>query len=191
MRHLRPFAALLAIAAITVGCSTAPGSSSGGEASQGGGASRPAASTGGGGGGDGGGDGEGGGANGSITYEITGDYEASGELPFLTGGISLWIESAGGWAANFGDPTGAGQEVILLNTQDAEGTTGQIFTYGDGTIILAAGSGETGMGCTFNLTKNDSNGLSGDLDCTSAIAANATTGAQLQVQVHAEWDAHP
>jgi hypothetical protein len=188
MRHLRPVAALLTIAAITVACtsgSSAGGESQGGEASQGGGASQPAASTGGGGGGGGGG-----GANGSITYEITGDYQASGELPFLAGGISMWIESAGGWAANFGNASGEGA-VILLNTQEAEGTTGQIFTYGDGTIILAAGSGETGMGCTFNLTKNDSSGLSGDLDCTSAIAANNTSGAQLRVQVHAEWDAHP
>lgn len=185
MRHLRRFAALLAIVAVTVACSTAPGSSPGGEASQGGGASQPAASTDGGGGGSGGG-----GANGSITYEITGDYQASGELPFLTGGVSLWIESAGGWVANFANTSGEGA-VILLNTQAAEGTPGQIFTYGDGTIIMATGSGETGMGCTFNLTKNDSSGLSGDLDCTSAIAANNATGAQLQVQVHAEWDAHP
>jgi hypothetical protein len=190
MRHPRPFAALLAIAAITVACSAAPGSSSGGEssqggeASQGGGVSQPAASTGGGGGG-------GGGANGSITYEITGDYQASGELPFLAGGISLWIESAGGWVANFGDASGAGSEVILLNTQAAEGTPGQIFTYGDGTIILAAGSGETGMGCTFTMDQNDANSLKGHVECTSAIAANATTGAQLHVQVNAQWDAHP
>jgi len=47
------------------------------------------------------------------------------------------------------------------------------------------------MGCTFNHEKNDSSGLKGDVTCTSAIAANNTTGAQLHVQVHAEWDAHP
>ena len=187
MRYLRPFTALLTMAAITAACSASPGSSSGGDGqpSTGSQPSQAAASAGGGGGGGGGG------ANGSITYEITGDYQASGELPFLAAGVSMWIESAGGWVANFADPDGNGTSYILLNTQAAEGTPGQIFTFGDGSIILAAGSGETGMGCTFNLTKNDSSGLSGDLDCTSAIAADATTGAQKHVKVHAEWDAHP
>jgi hypothetical protein len=188
MRHLRPHLALLAMAALIAACSGPPGSSSGGEGSQGGEpstGSQPsqAASSGGGGGGGGGG------ANGSITYELTGDYQASGELPFLVGGVSQWVDSAGGWVANFANTDGTAY--ILLNTQAAEGTPGQIFTFGDGKVILAAGSGETGMGCTFNLTKNDSSGLSGNLDCTAAIAADATTGAQKHVKVHAEWDAHP
>lgn len=186
MRHLRPFPALIALVVIGAACaSSSPGASSGGDQSQGPGTSQPAASTGGGGGGGGGG-----GANGSITYQITGQYDASGELPFLAGGISLWIDSAGGWVANFGNASGEGA-VILLNTQAAEGTPGQVFTFGDGTIILAAGSGDTGMGCTFTLTKNDASGLVGDLECTSAIAADASTGEQKQVRVTAHWDARP
>src|SRR4029077_2693707 len=93
MRHLRLTTALLAMTAIAVACSS-PGQSSNGGASQaassqGAGASEAAASSGGGGGGGGGG------ANGSVTYEIKGEYEASGELPFLAGGLSTWIESAG------------------------------------------------------------------------------------------------
>jgi hypothetical protein len=189
MRHLRPYLALLAIASITAACSSSPGSSSGGQSSAGSQASQAAASSGGGGGGGGGSGG--GGANGSITYEITGDYQASGELPFLAAGVSMWIESAGGWVANFADPGGNGTSYILLNTQSAEGTPGEIFTFGDGTIILVAGGGDSGMGCTFNHEKNDSSGLKGDVNCTSAIAADATTGTQKHVQVHAEWDAHP
>ena len=186
MRHLRSFAALLAIAAITVACgssSSSGGQSQGSEPSTGSQPSQAAASSGGGGGG--------GGGKGSITYEISGDYQASGEEPFLAGGTSLWIESAGGWVANFADPQGNGSVVILLNTQTADGTPGEIFTFGDGTIILVAGGGDSGMGCTFNHEKNDSSGLKGDVTCTSAIAVNNTTGAQLHVQVHAEWDAHP
>lgn len=189
MRHLRQFTALLAIAAISVACGTSPGASSGGEGSQG---SEPstgsqpsqaAASSGGGGGG-------GGGANGSISYEITGDYEASGELPFLAGGVSTWVESANGWVANFANTSGEGA-VILLNTQSGQ-ALGQIFSYGDGSVILAATSDAgTGFDCTFTLTKNDSSGLIGDLDCNTAIAADTTTGAQKHVQVTAHWDAHP
>ncbi|HEY6057686.1 MAG TPA: hypothetical protein VIV06_06605 [Candidatus Limnocylindrales bacterium] len=194
MRHLRPFTAFFAIAAIATACaSSSPGASSGGDQSQGpgasqggGGASQPAASTGGGGGGGGGG-----GANGSVTYEITGDYQASGELPFLAGGVSTWIDSAGGWVANFANQSGEGA-VILINTQAAEGTPGQIFTFGDGQIIMTATSDVTsGFDCTFTLTKNDSSGLKGDLSCSDTIAADVNTGAQKHVQVTAHWDAHP
>ena len=191
MRYLRPFTALLAMAALTAACSGPPGSSSGGESSQG---SEPstgnqpsqaAASS----GGDGGGGG-GGGANGSITYEITGDYEVSGELPFIAGGVSLWVESADGWVANFANTSGEGA-VILLNTQSGQ-TLGQIFSYGDGSVIIAATSDAgSGFDCDFTLTKNDSSGLVGDLQCNAAIAADATTGAQKHVQVTAHWDAHP
>jgi hypothetical protein len=188
MRHLRPYLALLAMAAMTAACSAAPGSGSGGEnqPSTGSQPSQAAASTG---GGDGGGGG-GGGANGSVTYEITGEYEASGELPFLAGGISLWVESAGGWVANFANSSGEGA-VILINTQSAEGTPGQIFSFGDGNVILAATSGESGLGCTFTLTKNDASGLVGDLECDSAIVVDGNSGAQKKVHVTAHWDAHP
>lgn len=183
MRHLRPYLALLAIAAITAACSSAPGSSSGGESqgsepSTGSQPSQAAASTGGGGGG-------GGGANGSITYEITGDFEASGELPFLAQGVSSWIESEGGWVATFAQTSGEGA-YILVNTA----TRAQILTYGDGTVLVAATS-DSGLDCTFNMTKNDSSGLTGSMECNGMPAANATTGAQLTVDIHAEWDAHP
>lgn len=186
MRHMRRFTALLAMAAVTAACSAAPGSSSGGEnqPSTGSQPSQAAASSGGGGGGGGGG------ANGSVTYEITGEYEASGELPFLAGGISLWVESAGGWVANFANTSGEGA-VILINTQAAEGTPGQIFSFGDGNVILAATSGESGLGCTFTLTKNDESGLVGDVECDNAIVVDNNSGAQKKVHVTAHWDAHP
>ena len=189
MRHPRPYLALLATAAITMACSGPPGSSGGGE-SQGGEpstGSQPSQATASGGGGGGGG----GGANGSVTYEITGDYQASGELPFLPAPISQWVESAGGWVASFANQSGEGA-VIQINSQAAEGTTGQIFVYGDGKVIMTAVSTpDSGFDCTFNFTKNDSSGLAGDLDCKSALGADATTGAQKHLQVTAHWDAHP
>ena len=185
MRHLPLSTALLAMTAIAVACSS-PGSSSNGGASQaasseGAGASQPAASSGGGGGG--------GGANGSVTYEISGDYKASGELPFLAGGLSLWVESAGGWVANFSNPSG-GDTVVLINTQAASGTPGQIFEFGNGEILVTATSAE-GSACTFTLTKNDSSGLTGDVKCTDTLAIDNSTGAQKHVQLTAHWDAHP
>jgi hypothetical protein len=186
MRHLRSFAALLTIAAITVACS--PGAGSGGESqgaqpSTGSQPSQAAASSGGGGGG-------GGGANGSMTYEITGDYEASGELPFLAGGVSLWIEQSEGWAAFFGATDGSGA-VIQINTQSGEGTPGQIWNFGDGTAAVTATSDPgSGSGCTFTLTKNDSSGTAGSVECSSAIVTNLTTGTIGQARVSAEWTGH-
>jgi hypothetical protein len=184
MRHPRQFTALLAIAAITVACGSSPGASSGGESSQG---SEPstgsqpsqaAASTGG-----------GGGANGSITYEITGDYEASGELPFLAGSSS-WIESANGWVANFADPAGGGA-VISLNTQEGQ-TIGQGLSYGDGSVtVIAASDSGGGTDCTFTLDKNDADGLKGHVECSSAFAVDNNDGSQKNVQFNAQWDAHP
>jgi hypothetical protein len=176
MRHLRPFAALFAVAAIAVACSGPPGSSSGG-AGQGGGASQPAASTGGGGGGAGGGSN---GEFGGITYEITGDVTKSGELnfAFINGGISQFIE--GGWVAYFYSEDQ--NTVIQINSNPAT----NIVNFGDGETLVV-GTSETG--CTFDYSKNDASGLKGTIDCTNVIAANAA-GTQINVDLHAEVDAH-
>jgi hypothetical protein len=183
MRHLRPYLAVFAIATIAAACSSGPGSSSGGDGSQAAGESQPAASTGGGGGG-------GGGANGSMTYEITGDYEASGELPFVPA-ISIWDPTPEGWVAYFGT-NDTGSEIIQINTQSAEGTSGQIWNFGDGVALIVATSDPgSGSGCTFTLTKNDATGTAGSVECSSAIYSDINSGATGHVQVSAEWDAHP
>jgi hypothetical protein len=129
MRHLRPFAALLTVAALAVACSGPPGSSSGadgGAASQGGGASEPAASSGGGGGGGGGGTG----ANGSASYEITGDASKSGDLDFayIAGGVSQFVD--GGWVAYFySEDT---KTVVTVNSNPQS----NIVLFGDEEIVV-------------------------------------------------------
>ena len=192
MRHPRPFLALLAVAALTVACSSTGGESPG-ESNGGGGGGEATATPDGGGGGeatatpDGGGGG--GGANGSITYQIAGDYEASGELPFLAQGMSTWDETQGGWVANFVAPSGEGA-YILLNT--ATLGTGQILSFGDGTAIVVAPSDPgSGYDCTFTMTKNDTSGLAGHMECSNTIASNVSTGGLLNVRISADWDAHP
>ena len=179
MRHPRPFLALLAVAALTVACSSTGGESPG-ESNGGGGGEATATPDGGGGGG---------GANGSITYQIAGDYEASGELPFLAQGMSTWDETQGGWVANFVAPSGEGA-YILLNT--ATLGTGQILSFGDGTAIVVATSDPgSGYDCTFTMTKNDTSGLAGHMECSNTIASNVSTGGLLNVSISADWDAHP
>ncbi|MEX1155542.1 MAG: hypothetical protein WED12_00130 [Chloroflexota bacterium] len=187
MRHLRPFLALLAVAALIAACGT-PGSGAPDESNGGGG--EATATPDGGGGGEAtatpGGGGGGGGANGSITYQITGDVEASGELPFLTVGLSVWDPTTSGWIAWF--VTEDGNNSIILNLQPS----GQIFTYASETFTVI-GTSEPGSGtdCTFDVTRNDQgSGLAGSLDCSSALVSDAT-GAFRSATVHAEWDAHP
>jgi hypothetical protein len=180
MRHLRPLTALFAMAAITVACSASPGASSGGngQPSTGSQPSQAAASSGGGGGGGGSG------ANGSITYKITGGYEASGELPFQPRS-SVFDASTGGWSAAFADTSGSGS-IITLGTS----TAGQVISFGDGTAsVVGVGDSSSGSGCTFTISKNDSSGLSGHVECSSALL---TKGSGMgQAKITAEWDAHP
>jgi hypothetical protein len=186
MRHLRPFSALLAIAAITVACSSAPGGSSGAqnsqgaEASQGVEASQPSESTGGGDGGGGGGGGGGSGANGSATYEITGDYSASGELPFIPLGLSQFVD--GGWFAYFGE---TGGDTILQISTNPEGL---IANFGS---PQASVPGTEDNGCDFNITKNDSSGLTGSFECHDVLAFTQGTVTQIRVDFRGEFDAHP
>jgi hypothetical protein len=186
MRHLRPFPALIALAIIGAACSSSsPGASTGGDqsqaaqqsqgggASQGGQASQPAASTGGGGGG---------GANGSITYNITGDYTASGELPFVNaGGVSAFAGT--GWAAFFYE--GGNTDVVIdLTTIDAA----HAITFGDTNAVL---TGFEANGCTFNLEKNDASGLKGSVECHGAQLIMSEAGTLGTADLSAHWEAHP
>jgi hypothetical protein len=181
MRHLRPYLALLTIAAMTAACSA--GGSSGGESqgnqpSTGSQPSQAAASSGGGGGGGGGG-----GANGSATYEITGDATKSGELAFtyINGGISQFIDT--GWVAYF--YSADQQTIIQVNSQ--QGTN--IVNFADGEILVV-GTDADGS-CTFDYSQNDSSGLKGSIDCSDPIASKvATTGERIHVKLHVTVDAH-
>lgn len=180
MHHLRPFAALLTVAALAIACSGPPGSSSGagssdgGTASQGGGASQPAASSGGGGGGGGGT------GTGSASYEITGDASKSGELAFayIAGGVSQFVE--GGWVAYFySEDT---KTVVTVNSNPQS----SIVLFGDEEIVV---TGTTETGCTFDFSQNDASGLKGTIDCTNTIATTVT-GTQIHVDLHVTVDAH-
>ena len=178
MRHLRPYAALLAVAALTAACSAAPGSGSAeNQPSTGNQPSQAAASSG------GGGAGGGGGVNGSATYAITGDATKSGELTFtyINGGISQFIDT--GWVAYFYSEDQ--QTIIQVNSQ--QGTN--IVNFGDGEILVVGT--EADGSCTFDYSQNDSSGLKGTIDCSDPIATKvATTGERIHVKLHVTVDAH-
>ena len=128
----------------------------------------------------------GGGPNGSITYTMSGDMTASGELPFVPV-LSLFDPTTNGWTATFA--LDSGFTAITLNTQAA----GQIFNFSspDGSVVGTSDPG-SGTGCTFTLTKNDAAGVAGTMVCTSAqVVAGPGAGPQKHAVVNAQWNAHP
>ncbi|HAX81719.1 MAG TPA: hypothetical protein DCY40_04030 [Actinobacteria bacterium] len=122
----------------------------------------------------------GGGANGSVTFQISGDYETSGEFPFVPQASAF---SNGGWSATFGL---AGSEAILvMNTIPGTLTV----SYGDTEVVI---SGIEGAGCSFDLDQNDSNGLVGSFACSGAgFGFISQTGAMITVDFSGEVAAHP
>jgi hypothetical protein len=176
MRPMRLAHSLLGVllVVLTAACSS-PGSSDGGDNSQAAQASEPAASSGGGGGNSG--------ANGSATYELTGDVTASGSLdfPFVAGGLSGFAD--GGWVAYFTSDTNSD---LLIEINSTPGSSALIFS--NGSVLVTATEDQ---GCTFEYSRNDSGGLKGTIDCASVLGSNTTTGALLQhVKLHVEVDAH-
>lgn len=181
MLPLRPLLACLAISALFVaGCSSPAASGGAPTATSGAGGptattpgepTQPPATIGGGGGG--------GGANGSVTYQISGDYTASGELPFVPLVSSF---SNGGWTATFANENA--DQLIQINTIQGN----LVVSFGDGKVAIV---GTTVSGCTINMTKNDASGLAGDYHCTGAIAVDDTTSATINVDFSGAFEGHP
>lgn len=136
-------------------------------------ASQPAASSG------GSGDGSGG-ANGSITYQVSGDYTASGELPFVSLALSTFTN--GGWVAYFGQSTG--DTVIQLSTNPAS----LIANFGNPEVSIP---GTKDNGCTFNVTKNDSRGLAGSFECHGVQGLRTGTTTLIHVDFSGNFEGHP
>lgn len=170
MRHLRPITAILAIAAVTVACGGPAGASAGEEASQGAGASQPVASSGGGGGG--------GGANGSVTYQVSGGYSRSGELPWVPLASTF---TDGIWYLAFAD-TSSGENQDTLVISGAGGT--KVVVFGNNEFGITGG---VEPACTFNFTRQDASGAAGSFDCHGVMGIKAD-GTLVQVDFKGTFD---
>ena len=176
MRKLHTLIVMSAISILAVACGSSGGNSTEGtpttgqpSVTDGGAATTPAES-----GGVGSGD-----ASNSLTYVITGDYEASGELPFVPEASAF---SNGGWSATFSES--GNEALVVMNTIPG----GVIATYGDSQVAVPGSEAE---GCTFDFTQNDSGGLSGSFECTGIVTAMSQTGQQITVDFSGQFDAHP
>lgn len=174
MRAVRSFVLMLVVSATTIACGSDGGSS--GEGTE---TTQPSVSVGGGGGATETSGGGGSGANRSVTYEISGDYEASGELPFVT---ALSTFTNGGWVGYFGEENG--DTIVQVNSM----TGTQIINFGNPEVSVP---GTAATGCTIDFTQNDADGFAGSFDCQGIIAARNDTGAAVTVDFNGEFDAHP
>ncbi len=158
--------------------SGSPGSSDGGNGSSQGQPAQtdgPASSD----GGSGGNGGNGGtGANGSVTYEITGDVQASGELPFINVLGGYYFQQEGVTYMPFAESEDTSGEVVFI-TLSADGN---IFAYGNGTVAIPAAE------CDWNVTRNDDSGATGSFTCNDVFAVTETGMGTVDVQ--GEFDAH-
>jgi hypothetical protein len=186
MRIVRSLSVLLVVAAITGACANAspgagsqpPAGSGNGVASQAPAVSQPPVAS------------AGSGANGSIKYQISGEYTGSDELPFTVSEASYFTPGEGaGWHAVFADPGAPDDHQISLNTKT---TYGEELFYRDTPIVVALSGGTSSLDeCTFTSTKNDETGLIGSVVCTSAELFQADGQPVLNVTFAAQWDAHP
>lgn len=155
---------LVALALLFAACaptaSQSPSESSGGEPSAAGSqpeASQPAGDVGGGGGG---------GENGSVQYEITGDYEDSGELRFVP--EASYFEQNGSSYMSF---TNEGESTVMFISV---GDQGNLVSFGNEEASVTTDT----EACTFNLTRDDATGAAGTFDCPRAFVVLAS-GSQL------------
>lgn len=129
-------------------------------------------------GGSGGNGGNGGsGANGSVTFEITGDVNESGELPFLPILGGFFQQNGSSYMPFANSDTDNGEVVFITLSDD-----GNVFAYGNGTVAVPAAD------CDWNVTRNDDGGATGSFTCNDALAVTET--GMGQVDVHGEFDAH-
>jgi hypothetical protein len=124
--------------------------------------------------------GSGGGENGSVSFQISGDYETSGEFPFIPLASAF---SNGGWSATFG--VDGSDAILVMNTIPGSLTV----SYGDTEVVITA---IEAAGCNFDLDQNDANGLVGSFACSSAaIGFRSQSGAMITVNFSGEFAAHP
>lgn len=109
--------------------------------------------------------GGGGGDNGSVQYEITGDYTASGELRFVP--EASYFDQNGSTYLSF---TNEGESTVLfISFSDS----GNFVQFGDENASVV----QAGEECTMNLTRDDATGAAGTFDCpnSTVVLASATT----------------
>jgi hypothetical protein len=100
---------------------------------------------------------------GSVTYKITGNVEASGELPFQP---AASVFSGGAWQLTFASESG--EAIMAVNL--AQETMSILF--GDGKITVVGAASGSAKACDIKVDKQDAGGAKGSFDCKNAAGTN-------------------
>ena len=94
---------------------------------------------------------------GSITYEISGGFEAAGEEPFAP---TMSFFDQGVWTMTFG----GGSTLLVLGLDPS--TPSISWTNG------ASSAGADSSNCEFDITRQDADGASGSFSCSNVAVVN-------------------
>ncbi|HJQ96228.1 MAG TPA: hypothetical protein VJ935_11060 [Acidimicrobiia bacterium] len=94
---------------------------------------------------------------GSITYEISGGFEASGEEPFNP---TMSFFDQGVWTLTFG----GGASLLVLGLDP--------FTPSISWTSGTASAGADSSNCEFDITRQDADGASGSFSCSAVAVVN-------------------
>ncbi len=121
----------------------------------------------------------------TISYQITGEYEASGEAAFDEEGSNYTEEGyldifREGWTAYFENE--AANHTIRLVTRPDDHV---VEFFGGDVVVRADGRSGSDDECTFTITKNDASGPVGSAVCERAVLhPNGSTYVNLSI----EWE---
>ncbi len=121
----------------------------------------------------------------TITYEITGEYEASGEAAFDEEGSNYTEEGyldifREGWTAYF-ENEAANHTIRLVTRPDDQ----VVEFFGGDVVVRADGRAGSDDECNFTITKNDASGPVGSAVCERAVLhPNGSTYVNLSI----EWE---
>ena len=104
------------------------------------------------------------GNNGSIQFEISGNWEDEGEWPFIPA-ASTYINDI--WSMSFApkiDGTGDGILTLMLDGENF------FMTFGTNAGVISAGGSDQ---CQLDLDRSDSGGTAGNFECTNLVVLPA------------------
>jgi hypothetical protein len=128
------------------------------------------------------------GGKGSISYQITGEYTASGELPYTPhDGSYFTAGEGGGWLVLFAEDPQSRTDYLWLRTRESS----QEIQFGAGGATVDVLGSSNLHGCAFTSTKNDASGLTGNAVCTKAELWKDEGRTVLKITFSAQWDAQP
>jgi len=120
------------------------------------------------------------GNNGSIRFEISGNWEGEGEWPFIPA-ASVFVNDI--WSMSFApkiDGTGDGIFTLMLDDENF------FMTYGTNEGVISGGTDQ----CELDLDRSDADGTAGNFECTNLVVLPTNGSMTDGVNFSATFETH-